>query len=405
MPKVGAGMHTDVKVDLYSSASYDGGHPLDQYEVIRNTEGLYWHEELNGPGFWAVGRHADANAVSRATHSFTSWQGTFMWDMDEASLAMMRQFMLLMDPPRHSFYRRLATPAFTPRRAQSSRDAVVKIVNGLLDDVAERDEFCLVRDLIGALPLYVIADVLGFPRSEALQMYDHMRVIAAAPDSVTEAQRSESLTTVYTFGMQLGHEKRRSPGDDLSSVLVRGEVDGAQLREEEFAAFFLLLVDAGADTTRNSLGAGLIQLMADPDQWQALRDGSDALLATAANEILRWSSPVVHMRRTATQDIEIGGQLVREGEKVVLFYGAANHDPTVFENPQRFDITRAKNPHVAFGSGGPHVCLGAHLARLEIQEMLRGILGRLRPLEQTGPATWDQSNYIIGPETVPVRQS
>lgn len=398
-------MRTDVMVDLYSSASYDGGHPLDQYEVIRGVDGLYWHEEPDGPGFWAVGRHADAHVVSRATDSFTSWQGPYMWDMDEAALAMMRQFMLCMDPPRHSFYRRLATPAFTPRRAAAARVAVVTIVNGLLDEVVDKSEFCLVRDLVGTLPLYVVADVLGFPRSDALSLYEHMRVIAASPEAVTEKQRADSLGTVYGFGVELGREKRRAPREDLSSVLVRSEVDGQQLSEEEFAAFFLLLVDAGADTTRNALGAGLIQLMADPEQWMALSHGSDQLLNSAADEMLRWASPVVHMRRTATRDVEVADQLVKEGDKVVLFYGSANHDPSVFDHPERFDITREKNPHVAFGAGGPHVCIGAHLARVEIREMLRAILGRVRPLEQTGPAVWDQSTYIIGPERIPVRQS
>lgn len=397
-------MQTDVRVDLYSASSYAQGHPLEQYARIRDADGLYWHEEPAGPGFWAVGRLADTEAVSRATDSFTSMQGPFMWDVDDTVLAQLRQFMLLWDPPVHTRYRRLVAAAFTPRRAASRQENVERLVHSLIDDVADRDEFCLVSDLVGNLPLYFIADVLGFPRADALTLYQHMRVAAAAPEVVSDAQRSESLTALGTYGMQLGAEKRRNGGDDLSSALVRAEVDGQTLSEEAFAAFFLLLVDAGADTTRGGLGAGLIQLMAHRDQWQALRNGSDELLASAVEEVLRWTSPVVHMRRTATRDVEIAGQLIQEGQKAVLFYGSANQDEDAFDEPGRFDITRSPNPHVAFGSAGPHVCIGAHLARLEMREMLRGITSRLGDLEQCGPAEWDQSTYIIGPESVPVRR-
>jgi cytochrome P450 len=300
-----------------------------------------------------------------------------MWDIDEPLLIMLREFMLFMDPPTHSFYRRLATPAFTPKRAQRYRADVEQIVTMLIDGVRDRDEFCLVNDLIGNLPLFFIADVLGFPRADSLVLYDNIRTVAAAPDAVTEKQRADAVSALYAYGVDLGNEKRRARGDDLTSILVHSEVEGQTISEEKFSAFFMLLVDAGADTTRNALGAGLIQLMADRKQWQALQQGSEQLLTTATEEVLRWATPAAHMRRTATRDVEIAGQKVRAGDKVVLFYGAANHDTAVFEEPNHFDITRQRNPHVAFGAAGPHVCIGAHLARLEIREMLRGILDRL----------------------------
>jgi cytochrome P450 len=397
-------MQTDVRVDLCSAASYAQGHPLEQYARIRESDGLYWHEEPAGPGFWAVGRHADTKAVSLATESFTSWQGPFMWDIDETVLAQLRGFMLLWDPPMHTDYRRLVAPAFTPKRALTHQANVEQLVETLIDGVRDRDEFDLVADLVGYLPLFFIADVLGFPRTDALTLYQHMRVAAASPEAVTETQRSDSLTALAGYGMELGARKRRTAGDDLSSVLVRAEVDGQTLSEEAFAAFFLLLVDAGADTTRGALGAGLIALMAHRDQWRGLQQDPGTRLAPAVEELLRWTSPVVHMRRTATRDVEIGGTLIQPGQKAVLFYGAANHDTTVFAEPGTFDITRPKNPHVAFGAAGPHVCIGAHLARLEMREMLRGIVTRLPDLEQCGPAVWDESTYIIGPESVPVRQ-
>lgn len=397
-------MRTDVKIDLFSSGSYAHGHPREQYEQLRRTEGWYWHEEPDGPGFWAVGRYADVQAVSRATDTFSSWYGTLMWDIDGPLLTRLREFMMFMDPPTHTFYRRLATPAFTPRRALQYQSDVQALVNLLIDGVQDRDEFCLMEDLVGNLPLFFIADVLGFPRADSLRLYDQIRVVAAAPDAVTETERADAVAALYAYGAELGREKRRKPADDLSSILVMSEVDGETISEEKFSAFFMLLVDAGADTTRNALGAGLIQLMADREQWGALRAGSDKLLASAADEILRWASPAVHMRRTATKDIEFAGQRIREGEKVVLFYGSANSDPAVFDRPECFDITRAKNPHVAFGAGGPHVCIGAHLARLEIREMLRGIVSRLDGMQQCDEARWHPSNYIIGPESVPVRQ-
>jgi cytochrome P450 len=397
-------MKTDAEVDLYSSDSYANGHPLEQYAQIRRTEGLYWHEEPEGPGFWVVGRYADTQTVSRGTDTFSSWYGTFMWDIDESLLTMMREFMLFMDPPHHSFYRRLAAPAFTPRRSQQYQSTIQDLVNLLIDGVQDRDEFCLVEDLVGNLPLFFIADVLGFPREDSLTLYEQIRLVAAAPDTVTAEERADAVAALYAYGVELGRAKRDKPGDDLCSILVNSEVDGEKISEQKFSAFFMLLVDAGADTTRNALGAGLMQLMADRDQWRDLREGSEKLLASAADEVLRWASPAVHMRRTATRDVEIAGQRIQAGEKVVLFYGSANNDTAVFDRPERFDITRPKNPHVAFGAAGPHVCIGAHFARLEIREMLRGILNRLDGLEQCGDAHWHPSTYIIGPESIPVRQ-
>ncbi|WP_099023042.1 cytochrome P450 [Mycolicibacterium palauense] len=396
-------MTAPVKIDLLSSASYANGHPLDQYDFIRNQPGLFWHDEEDGPGFWVATRHRDIEFVSRATKEFTSTNGITMWDMDEAFLAAGRQMMLFMDPPQHSRYRKLVSAGFTPRSIARFSSRVQAIVSEIIDDVAQRDTFCFMEDLVGKLPLYFMSDLLGFSRQDAVRLYADMATTAAAPDVVTDEERAAAFGSIIEFAMGLAAQKRANPADDLSSLLVSAEVDGTTLSDAEFATFVWLLVDAGSDTTRNGAGAALIQFFESPDQWQRLQSDLDARVGGAVEEILRIASPVVHQRRTAVAPVEVAGQPIEPGQKVVLLFGAANHDPERFDDPRRFDITRDPNPHVAFGGGGPHYCLGAQLARLQLSTFIRALVTRMPRLEPDGEVTWLASNYITGPAHLPVR--
>jgi cytochrome P450 len=225
----------------------------------------------------------------------------------------------------------------------------------------------------------------------------------AAPGAIDENDRMMAALEMLQYANGVAEEKRANPGDDLATVLVNSVVDGEQLSDAEFNLFFLLLVNAGGDTTRNLLAGGMQALFEFPGERERLTGDLDGLLPTAFEEMLRWVSPVIYMRRSATRDAAIGEQAIRAGDKVVLYYGSANRDASAFKDPDTFDVGRTPNDHLAFGGGGPHFCLGAHVARVEIQAMLRQILTRLPDIAPAGEPTWQDSNFIYGPKTMPVR--
>jgi cytochrome P450 len=269
--------------------------------------------------------------------------------------------------------------------------------------VVERGECDLVADMAGEMPSFVIADLLGIPRDDGRRLYQLTETLHAAPGTHTPDEVQAALGEMFAYGQQVAAEKRHEGADDLATLLVRSELRGKPLDDIDFSLFFLLLIDAGGDTTRNLVGGGMLALFDHPDQRRLLQADLDGLLPTAIEEMLRWVSPVVHMRRTATRDTELCGRAIHEGDKVVMYYGAANRDEEVFAEGERFDVARRPNDQIAFGGGGPHFCLGAHIARVEIDALLRQILTRLPDIEPTAPAEWLASNFVSGPSRLPVR--
>jgi len=238
--------------------------------------------------------------------------------------------------------------------------------------VIERGECDLVTDLAGEMPSYLIADLMGLPLDDGRELYKLTEILHSSGDVVTTEQRRQAQTDMFTYAAEVYGKKSIEPGEDLSTRIINAEVDGEQLDMIDFALFFMLLVDAGGDTTRNLVSGGMLELLRAPEQLEALRADPDALLGNAVEEMLRFVSPVIYMRRTATQSVTLGGKNINAGDKVVMYYGAANRDPAVFDDPDRFDIMKANaGDHLAFGGGGPHFCLGANLARLEIDALLR----------------------------------
>jgi cytochrome P450 len=263
-----------------------------------------------------------------------------------------------------------------------------------------------VHDVAGRLPSALIAELMGIPRADGERLYALTELMHTTDDSVASPeQRALAVVEMLGYAQQVTEQKRAHPADDIASALVQAEVDGDRLTDAELQWFFLLLVNAGGDTTRNLLAAGLQALFDHPGERARLQADLDALLPTAVDEMLRFTSPVVHFRRTAMHDTEIRGQAIRAGDKVVVFYGSANRDEDVFADPDRFDVGRDPNPHVAFGGGGPHLCLGLHVARLEIAIMLREVLTRLPDVEPAGPPQPLASNFIAGVRSMPVRFS
>jgi cytochrome P450 len=311
--------------------------------------------------------------------------------------------MLVADPPLHTRMRRLVSREFTPRAANALRPRIQQLAAGIVDRIADRGECDLVTDIAGEMPSLVIAEMLGISHDESRRLYHCTETIHASSEVVSSEEQRNALTTMFMSSQAAYADKLAQPTDDLGSLIAHGAVDGEAVDAIDFFLWFMLLVDAGGDTTRNLVGGGLHALFEHPDQLGLLRSDIDGHLGSAIEEMLRWVSPVIYMRRTATTDTELAGHVIEAGDKVVMYYGAANRDPAVFDAPERFDITRSPNPHVAFGGGGPHYCLGANLARLEIDAILREILSRLPDIESTGPVEWMGSNFIFGPSRMPVR--
>ncbi len=395
-------------IDLNDHHSFAGSQPHDAFDWLRQHDPVHRHAERDGgPGYWVLTRHQDVQTVGRDAQTFSSQPTIMVRDPDNERRDPDHVMMLMADPPVHTRMRRMISRRFTPRAARSLAHRVDELASLIVDEVVERGSCDLVTDLAGEMPSFVIADVLGIPLEDGRRLYHHTEMLHSATDVVgIDAQRA-AYGEMYAYSQEVYAAKRANPQDDLASLLAFSEVlddEGGShpVDEVDFFLWFLLLVDAGGDTTRNLVGGGFDALFNHPSQYAALVANPVGLLESAIEELLRWVSPVVYMRRTATVDTRIGTQPIAAGDKVVMFYGAANRDPEVFADPHRLDLSRTPNPHVAFGGGGPHFCLGAHLARLEINALMGQMLTRLHDLQPTGEAEWMVSNFIFGPSSLPV---
>ena len=394
-------------IDLLNSATFADGQPAELYRWLLTNDPVHWHDEPDGPGFWVVSKWDDVRAVGRDHETFSS-EPTIMiadprGDSEAREILGDHKMMLMADPPYHTRLRRLISSDFTPRSSRELQDRVNGLAVQIVDEVIEAGECDLVSDLAGEMPSYVIADLMGLPLDDGRELYKLTEILHSADDAVTGEQRNAAQTEMFTYAAQVYEQKLAGDSDDLSTTIVHAEVDGDSLDLIDFCLFFMLLVDAGGDTTRNLVAGGMQQLFEHPDQHALLLSDLDTYLPGAIDEMLRFVAPVIYMRRTANCDTEIRGQRIAAGDKVVMYYAAANRDPDVFDRPDEFDITRADaGRHVAFGGGGPHYCLGANLARVEIDALLREIFTRLHDLRPTAPIEWFRSNFISGPTTMPV---
>ncbi len=396
-------MTTAEQIDLASPGAFADGHPWAQYAWLRANDPVHWQPEPHGSGFWALTRYEDVRRVSRQPQVFSSAaRGVMMADPDEGTLAAQQRMMLTMDPPEHDRFKLLVSRGFTPRNAQALTGRVTELARDIVDDVAGSGACDFVHDIAGRLPSGLIAELLGIDRADGERLYDLTETMHSFEPSVSVEERGRAMGEMLQFGAEVAERKRIEPGDDLATVLVQAEVDGDRLTEAEIQWFFLLLVNAGGDTTRNLVAAGMQLLFDHPEERARLTADLEGLLPTAVEEMLRYTTPVVSFRRTAMEDTTIGEREVCAGDKVVMFYGSANRDEAVFAEPDRFDVGRAPNPHVAFGGGGPHLCLGMHVARIEIAAMFREVLTRLPNLRPNGEPERTTSSLIAGVKTMPV---
>lgn len=399
------------EVDLANLDVFVQGRQHEIWRRMRAEEPIHWN-----PGndryipFWSVTKYADLIAVSRDTTTYSSQRGISIAanPADPSTLVGAGKMMIITDPPRHVRLRRLVNKGFTPRATALLEPSVREITTQIIDDVAPRGSCDFVTDVAALLPLAVICSMMGIPHEDWPLMFEltnqglgsedpeYQTVPGSGPETA-----ARSRMEMFAYFKRLAEARRQERRDDLVSVLVHSEVDGGSLSEEDLLFFCQLLILAGNETTRNAISGGLLALFEHPEERARLRN-DPALLPTAIEEILRWTSPVAHMMRYVTQDTVLGGQPLRAGERVLLWYSSANRDEEVFPDANRFDVGRTPNEHIAFGIG-EHFCLGASFARLELRVMFETLLARLPDIAPAGPVDRLRSSFIGGIKHMPVQ--
>ncbi len=397
--------------DVMSPAAYAaGGYPHEAWSILRREDPIRWFDVPNGVGFWAVTKRADLVWLSKQPTRFRNGPRLAVFPEGAPPPEANREIrhLLNMDPPDHAAYRKLASSWFTPRAIARRRQEVEKITARLLDELTEKARtgpVDFVADFTAPLTLSVLADMLGAPREDWERLFRWTNLIAGASDPEFQEGTPEETVTrtrhaIFAYFAELAEQRRRSPADDMVSVLANARLDGEPLPARELLSYFLLLVIAGNETTRNAASGGLLALIERPDELEKLR-ADPALVPTAVEEIVRWTSPVIQFCRTAEEDVVLRGKEIRAGEALCLFYASANRDEEVFVEPDRFRVDRSPNPHVGFGIG-EHFCLGANLARLELRVIFEQLVPRLGEVALAGPFERMHSSFLGGVKRMPL---
>ena len=400
------------EIDLLNLDRFADGVPHDWFTWLRANDPVHHHAEPDGPGFWVITKLEDVITCSRdfATFSSAAALGGVVGlpepgPDEEDHSEVTGSLLLYMDPPGHTRYRRLVNRGFTPRMIAKMEGHIRDLTAENLDETLPRGEVDFVVDVAAELPLKVIAELIGVPREDRHKIFDWSnRLVAGGDDEeykVSEDRLAEAQVEMFLYAQKLAEAHRTNPGDDIIDALLNAEIDGESLSETDFNMFFVLLSVAGNETTRNAISHGLNAFLQNPDQWALLVSDPDRYIAGAVEEILRWATPVMYFRRNATADFELRGKTIKAGDKISLWYVSANRDEEVFDDPFRFDITRDPNPHVAFGGGGPHFCLGAQLAKMEIRVLFEELVRRAPRIEALGPPDPLRSNWIGGIKPLP----
>jgi len=392
--------------DISDADTYARGVPHDTFRALRKDAPVYFQKEKNGRGLWALTRYEDVVMACKDPGRFSSARGgTNNWDYDQEALDLIRLIMLNMDPPQHGKFRRLVNQGFTPLVISFMEPRVRAVTTQILDKIARRGEADFVPTVAAELPLLVICELMGIPEEDRHKIFDWSNRLVGFEDpeygTCMEDARVAGMELWFYANTLAEQRKGNTDATDLVSILMNAEVDGFRLTEAEFDAFFMMVCVAGNETTRNLISGGMLALLEHPVERARLLADPD-LIPSAVEEMLRWVSPITCFRRTATRDIELHGQQIRENDKVVLFFSSANRDESVFEAPERFDVGRTPNEHLAFGVG-EHFCLGHNLARLEIRIMFEEVLRRFPDMALCGPVSRLRSNFINGIKHMPVR--
>ena len=392
------------EVELYNPDVYINGVPHEAFRLLRKEAPVHFQKEPKGRGYWCITKYDDIVNISKNPKTFSSYHGTNIEEYSPEDMEAVRMLMVNMDPPQHNKFRKLASVAFTPRVVNKLEPRIRELTTKILDQVAEKKEVDIVAEMAGELPLQVICELGGVPHDERHLVFNWSNRLIGFDDpefQTTFEDGKMAAAEVWGYANQLAEGRKGKTGDDFVTLLVNAEVDGTTLTEMEFDAFFLMLMVAGNETTRNLISGGMLALLENPAELERLaRDPS--LVPSAVEEMLRWVTPVMYFRRTATKDCEIRGQKIKEGDKVCMYYPSANRDEAYFQNPDTFDVGRTPNEHLAFGTG-EHFCLGASLARLEIRVIFEELVKRLPDIALAGNVRRLRSNFINGWKEIPVK--
>lgn len=406
------------QIDLTDLDVFEQNRPWPLFDRLRATVPVHWNPEAApNHGFWSITRHADIVDVDRDAETFTSTRFVNLEEVDD-ELIDIRRSMLESDGVRHRALRRLLARDFGGQTLRRYEEFLRGLTRATVDAALRHEEFDFVREISADFPIQVLARLLDVPEDHTGQLiewgnkiignddpdYADVLISAAESDQYKHLPfRSPSAVEVFEYGRELARQRRGGDGEDLVSKLVnRVPQDGEPLTATEFDNYFLLLVVAGNETTRHAISHSMLTLMEHPDQLRLLQE-QPGLIPNAVEELLRWASPIYHFRRTATRDVDLHGQHIRAGDKVVMWFASGNRDDEVFERPYELDVTRRPNDHVTFGKGSPHFCMGNNLARMEIRLMFETLLPRINDMSLTGDVTRVRSNFVNGIKRFPVR--
>jgi len=404
-------MHHDV--DLTDLDRFAEGFPYHVFDALRRESPVWFHPATvhspGGEGFWVISRYADivdaaadAETFSSETGGAREGGGTTLEDMPAGALVGV--LLNMMDDPRHARFRRLLTPSVAPRVLQRIEEDLRQRAGGIVEAALAKRDCDFLVDVAAELPLQAVAQLAGVPQQDRHELMNWANVTLDYEDrevGETTERLAQASARMFEYGSNLLQHKRTHPGEDLLSVVTHARIDGKPLTEGEQRMFFSLIIAAGSETTRNSIAVGMLAMMQHPDGWDRL--GADRSgLPTAVEEMLRWASSTPYNRRTATRDVVFGGQAIKAGDKVTLWWASANRDESVFNDPYAFNITRNPNPHLAFGRGG-HFCLGAAVARMEMSVMFDALLDRVAGATLRGPVEYVRSNKHAGVRHMPVQ--
>jgi cholest-4-en-3-one 26-monooxygenase len=392
---------------------YLTGVPDEQFAALRRSAPVWWVSQRRGSagfdddGYWAVTRHADVQAISKNPEVFSSWENTalirFQEGIPRESIDMQRYVLLNIDPPQHTKLRGIVSRGFTPRAIGNLRDVIADRAARIVAGACARDSGDFVTEVAAELPLQAIADLLGVPQDDRGKIFEWSNRMVSYDDKPhAEDEESDELAAameILGYSLSMAEDRRACPRDDIVTKLISAEIDGHALDDDEFGFFVLMLAVAGNETTRNAIAHGMQAFFDYPEQWSLFKDSRPS---TAADEIVRWATPITVFQRTATRDVLLGSEQIRAGDRVGLFYRSANFDESVFPSPTTFDVLRSPNPHLGFGGYGTHYCLGASLAKLEVELIFSAIADQMPGIKRLGDPVRLRSGWINGIKELPV---
>jgi cholest-4-en-3-one 26-monooxygenase len=395
-------------LDLTDPDLYAHRVPHEEFAALRRAEPVRWNPQpddmgFNDGGFWAVTRHADVVAISRDSDTFSSYENgaivRFPSGNTRDQVELQRVIMLNTDPPHHTKIRGIVSRGFTPRAINDLRGVLAERAAKIVAGALEQGSGDFVTDVACELPLQAIAELIGVPQDDRHKLFSWSNDMVGYDDPDYQGDGETAAAEVLGYSMLMAEDRRACPRDDIVTKLVNAQVDGEELTSDEFGFFVILLAVAGNETTRNAISHGMLAFLDNPAQWELFKAERPH---TAVDEIVRWATPVTIFQRTATRDVELGGQQIKAGQRVGMFYRSANFDEEVFDNPEQFDIMRNPNPHVGFGGTGAHYCLGANLARLEIDLIFNAIAEAMPDISKAGAPQRLRSGWLNGVKRLPV---